>query len=97
MFVSVYLSVGQCTCSCVCYCVYWFVCLYLCICLCDKSGGRKSKARWSFASHYDREEEGEDGAGLDAAPEDTTNGASADIRGTPPQMKREATSEEISN
>ena len=48
-------------------------------------------ARWSFASHYDREEEGEDGVGgdegLDAAPEGIQEMGLQPLSETPPLMK----------
>ena len=50
VFIDVLVHV-QCVCNCV------FVCVI--------NPGRKSRPRWSFASHYDREEEKEEG--LDAA------------------------------
>ena len=50
----------------------------ICVFVCVINQGRKSKPRWSFASHYDREEEEEEG--LDAAAQDPTNWAPAQIR-----------------
>ena len=72
--------------ACVCIRVFVFIdvfvhvqCVCICVFVCVINQGRKSRPRWSFASHYDREEEKEEGL-------DATNGA--DITNPTPLEKR---------
>ena len=81
-----------------CLPVFLFVSLIVCVCVfvcvINEGGGR---ARQGGPLHLIMIGKRKGKTELDAAPEDTTNGVSADIRGAPLLMKIEATIEQIAN